>query len=107
METTRATGAAVIGENGCSANRPSGAGAVPPARRCSSAAPCSLLSGPDEPALVGDHHELGAVAGVELAEEAADVGASGVGADVQDASDLGVRATGSDLGEDVALTVGE
>src|SRR5690242_16565771 len=55
---------------------------------------------------VGDHHQLGAVACVELHQQPADVGLDGGVAHEQAGRDLGVRLTLGHQLEHLALTVG-
>src|SRR5215211_213735 len=64
-------------------------------------------SGLDQAALVGDHDELGAVAGAELEQDAADVGLGGGGADDQPFGDLLVAEAGGDQGQHLAFALGQ
>ena len=57
--------------------------------------------------VVGDHDQLGAVAGVELRQQPAHVGLGGGRADVELVGDLGVRQARGDQLEHLALAVGE
>ena len=63
--------------------------------------------GSDEAGLVGDHHELGPVAGAELHEQPADVGLHRGVAHEQLLRDLGVGATAGDGLEHLPLPFGE
>src|SRR6185436_18774733 len=60
-----------------------------------------------EPALVGDHHELGAVARAELHEQPRDVGLRGERGDDELVGDLAVAEAGADEPEHLALARGE
>src|SRR6185437_2561705 len=66
-----------------------------------------LVAGGDQPALVGDRHEPGAVVAVELAQDVADVGLGGQRADHEPAGDLLVGEAAGDKEQDVALPVGQ
>jgi hypothetical protein len=57
------------------------------------------FAGADESGLVSDDHELGAVARVQFAEDATDVGLRGERRHVEVFADLGVGLAACDLGE--------
>src|SRR6476646_4880463 len=64
-------------------------------------------AGDDESGFVGEDHELGSVAGVELGEDPADVRLSSEEADVETVADLGVREALRDQSEHLVLALGE
>ena len=64
-------------------------------------------AGHDEPGLVRDDDELGAITSCELGQDPADVGLGRERADHERLCDVGVAPASSDLGERVALTCGE
>jgi len=66
-----------------------------------------VIARSDEPTLVGEGHERGAVAAAELAQDVADVGLRGERADHQAAGDLGVAEAAGDQLSDLALAVSQ
>src|SRR5262245_8492163 len=67
----------------------------------------SSRAGADQPGLIGGDHRLRAVAGIELGENAADVGLHRLDADIQLGGDLVVGAPGGDESQHVDLAGGE
>src|SRR5882724_1058875 len=65
------------------------------------------LAGYDQPALVGDDHQLGPVPGIQLGQDPRYVRLAGQRADEQPGGDLGVGKAGGDQREDLQLPRGE
>jgi hypothetical protein len=63
--------------------------------------------GNDEPALVGENHQLGPVPGVELGEDARHMRLAGESADLQQSTDLGVGQPTGDQFDDLDLPGGQ
>src|SRR5437879_6145226 len=65
------------------------------------------VAGGDQPGLIGECDERGAVAAVEFAQDVADVGLCGERADDEPPGDLGVAEALGDEAEDLAFAVGQ
>src|ERR671910_1194974 len=103
--TLRARPAAVVGPAAALAGRPGGAGGA--GRRPGGAAGGSGGAGGDQAGLVGQHHQLGPVAGLELGQDPADVGLGGGRAHHQQPGDLGGGPAPGHQGQHLPLPVGE
>ncbi|GAA3366037.1 hypothetical protein GCM10017744_071230 [Streptomyces antimycoticus] len=67
----------------------------------------ALRARADQPRLVGDHHELGAIAGAQLGHRPVDMRLDRERADLQPGGDLVVGQPAPDLDQDLALADGE